>query len=68
MDVVKVNGISFLSTISRIIKLGSCTKLLNVKIETIVMALLVIIDNYPSRGFAITAIAADYAFEAMRTL
>ena len=33
MDVVKINGIPFLSTISRIEKLGTCTELLNTKIK-----------------------------------
>ena len=67
MDVVKINGMPFLSTISRIIKLGSCTRLLNTMIETIVPALLVITDTYTSRGFSIMEVAVDYAFEAMRT-
>ena len=44
MDVVKVNGIPFLVTISRVIKLGSATELVNTKIPTIVSALLVIMD------------------------
>ena len=66
MDVVKVNGIPFLSTIFRIIKLGSCTELLNLKTETIVATLLVVINTYISRGFGITAIVADYAFEPVR--
>ena len=35
MDVVKLNGIPLLSTISRILKLGTCTELLNTKLPTI---------------------------------
>ena len=67
IDVVRINGIPFLSTISIIIKLGTCTELLDTKTETIVPALLVVIDTYISRGFGILAIAVDYDFEAMRT-
>ena len=62
MDVVKVNGIPFLTTISRIIKLGSATELPNTKIATIVKALLVVTKICIRRGFKIIAIAADYAF------
>ena len=61
-----MNGIPFLVTISRVIKLGLATKLINTKIPTIVPALLVIMDQYKARGFNILAIAADYAFEPMR--
>ena len=67
MYVVKINGIPFLSTVFRVVKLGTCTELLNTKIETIVAVLLVIVDTYMSRGFGILVIAADYAFEAVRT-
>ena len=66
MDVVKINGIPFLGTISRIIKLGSATELPNTKIDTIVSALVVVIDQYKSRGFVVAAVASDYAFEPMR--
>ena len=66
MDVVTVNGIPFLATISRVIKLGSATELSNTKIATIDQALLVVINTYTRRGFKVLAIAADYAFEPMR--
>ena len=66
MDVVKVNGIPFLATISRVIKLGSVTELLNTKKPFIVSALLVIVNIYTARGFKILAIAVDYAFDATR--
>ena len=66
MDVVKVNDVPFSATISRTIKLGSATELQDTKIKTIVTALLVIIRIYTQRGFKVIAIAADYAFEAMR--
>ena len=66
MDVVKVNGVLFLVTTSRIIKLGSTTELKGTKIATIVSALLVIMDQYNTRDFNILAIAADHTFESMR--
>ena len=63
MDVVKVNGIPFLATRPRMIKLGSA----NAKIATIVKALLILTNTYTQRGFKIIAItAADYAFKPMR--
>ena len=65
IDVVKVNGIPFLATISRVIKLGSATELPNCKVESIMSALLVVVDIYISRGFTVLAIAADYVFEAI---
>ena len=46
IDVVKVNGIPFLATISRVIKLGSATELPNCKVESIISALLVVVDIY----------------------
>ena len=49
MDAVKINGIPFLSTISRVIKLGTCTELSNKKLPTIVAELLIVIDTYTSR-------------------
>ena len=66
INAVKVNGIPFLVTISRVIKLGSATELVDTKIPTIVSALLVIMDQYKVRGFNVLAIAADYAFEPIR--
>ena len=66
IDVVQVNGIPFLSTVSKAVKLGTCTELSNTKVPMIVAALLVVVDTYKSRGFTILAIAADYAFEAIR--
>ena len=67
IDVVHVYGIPFLTTIFRVVKLGSETKLSNTKDETIVKALLVIINTYEARGFRVLLVAVDYAFEAIRT-
>ena len=66
MDVVKVNGIPFLATISRVIKLGSATKLPDTKVGPIVSALITIVNVYVARGLRILSVAADYAFEAIR--
>ena len=46
IDVVNINGIPFLATISRVIKLGSATELINTKVGSIVKVLLVIINVY----------------------
>ena len=66
MDMVKVNCIPFLATISRVIKLGSATKLPDMKVGSIVSALITIANVYVARGFRILSVAADYAFEAIR--
>ena len=66
MDVVKVNGIPFLATISRVIKLGSATKLPDMKVGSIVSSIITIVNVYVARGFRILSVAADYAFEAIR--
>ena len=66
IDVEKVNGVPFLATYSRVIKMGSATELPSTKAKPIVAALLVIIKYYIVRGFRVGAIAADYAFEAIR--
>ena len=66
IDVVKINGIPFLSTISRAIKPSSATELPNCKTDSIMAALPVIVDMYKSREFTILAIVTDYAFEAIR--
>ena len=63
---VVIFGIDVLSTISRIIKLGKSMELLNTKVPTLVVALLVIVDTYTSMGFSIIAIVADYSFETTR--
>ena len=45
IDVVKVNGIPFLGTISIVMKLGSATELISTKVGPIVKVLLVIIKT-----------------------
>ena len=65
MDVVKVNGIPFLVTISRVVKLGLAAELINTKMLTIVSALLIIMGQYKAREFNTSEIAADYAYKPM---
>eukprot|EP00804_Cyclotella_cryptica_P010564 CCRYP_019864-RA/>CCRYP_019864-RA protein AED:0.30 eAED:-0.33 QI:0/0/0/0.5/1/1/2/0/271 len=65
-DVVKVNGIPFLMTISRHIKFGSAGKLDNMSAPTIISHFKVVIGVYASRGFRVTVILADNQFEPMR--
>ena len=66
MDVVKINIIPFLSNVSRVLNLGTYTELLDTKVPSIIAALIVVVDTYTSRGLNIMAVAADYAFEAIR--
>ncbi len=65
-DVMKVNGIPFLMTISRHIKFGSAGKLDNMSVTTIISHFKVEIGVYASRGFRVTIILADNQFEPMR--
>jgi hypothetical protein len=65
-DVMKVNGIPFLTTISRHIKFGSAGKLDSMENKTIVQHFKVVIGTYALRGFRVTIILADNQFESMR--
>ena len=65
MDVMKINGVPFLTVISRIIRFGNVTELKDTKTPTIVAALVVIINMYRARGFTVLSIAADNAFRPL---
>eukprot|EP00804_Cyclotella_cryptica_P027563 CCRYP_007501-RA/>CCRYP_007501-RA protein AED:0.35 eAED:-0.96 QI:0/-1/0/1/-1/1/1/0/333 len=65
-DVMKVNGIPFLMTISRHIKFGSAGKLDNMSNPTILSHFKVVMGVYASRGFRVAVILADNQFESMR--
>lgn len=65
MDIMFVNGIPFLTTVSRIIKFGTCTEMSGANMDNVVTALRVIKATYSSRGFTIVAIAADNGFNAL---
>lgn len=65
MDMVKVNKVPFLVSISRILRFGTTTELWDLKIDTLVPILVRIVGIYQSRGFEVMAIAADGAFEQM---
>jgi hypothetical protein len=65
-DLMKVNGIPFLMTISRQIKFGSAGKLDTLENKTIISHFRVVIGVYASRGFRATIILADNQFESMR--
>ena len=64
-DIMKVNKIPFLASISQVIKLGSATELTNMQIDTIVDTIVTLLQIYTSRGFKVTAIAADNGFAAL---
>eukprot|EP00956_Cyclotella_meneghiniana_P038398 scaffold153893_cov47-Cyclotella_meneghiniana.AAC.1 len=65
-DVMKVNGIPFLMTISKHIKFGSAGRLVDMKNATILNHFKVIFGVYAMRGFKVTIILADNQFEPMR--
>ena len=65
MDIMFVNGIPFLTTVSRIIQFGSATEMSGATMENVVTALQVIKSKYKSRGFTIIAMTADNGFSAL---
>ena len=66
MDVMFVNGIPFLTTISRAIQFGTCTELDGASMNNAVAALRVIKATYNSRGFKLIAAVADNGFSALQ--
>jgi len=60
-----VNGVPFLTTISRVIRFGSATEMSGTTMDNVVNALKVINTKYRSRGFKIIAAAADNGFSAL---
>jgi hypothetical protein len=65
-DVMKVNGIPFLMTISKHIKFGSAGKLDDMKTRTMLCHFKTIFNVYAIRGFRVTIVLADNQFESMR--
>jgi hypothetical protein len=61
-DVMKVNHIPFLMTMSRHIKFGSAGKLDTLENTTIISHFRVVMGVYASRGFRVTIILADNQF------
>jgi hypothetical protein len=65
-DMMKVNGIPFLMTISRHIKFGSAGKLDSMDNKTVLKHFKLVFVTYASRGLTITIILANNQFESMR--
>ena len=65
MDIMCVNGVPFLTTISRVIRFGSATEMSGATMNNVVNALKVINTKYRSRGFRIIAATADNGFSAL---
>ena len=68
MDVVKIKTVPFLTSISRVARFGTVTKLWDLKITSIVAIVTIIVGIYRARGFKVIAIAVDGAFEPMRNI
>jgi Reverse transcriptase (RNA-dependent DNA polymerase)/Zinc knuckle len=66
IDLMFVNKIPFLITISKGIKFGSATHLQDKKKDTIKNALYRICDAYKGRGFKVILVKADHEFESLR--
>ena len=65
-DVMKVNGIPFLMTISKHIKFGSAGKLDSLDNKTIISHFRVVVRVYATRGFRVSIILVDNQFESMQ--
>ena len=66
IDVMKVNKIPFLVSTSITIKFGTGAELVNMKTETMVDKITIILQIYHNRGFSVTSIAADNGFAPLR--
>ena len=66
MDIMFINKVAFLVTISRNLKFGTVKALPNRQIPTITQPLRPVITLYKHRGFKVSAILADNEFEAIR--
>ena len=65
MDIMKINGIPFLTTISRIVSFASATPMTSTNMEHVMLALRIVVGKYFSRGFVVMAVGADNGFAAL---
>jgi hypothetical protein len=66
IDVMEVNKMPFLVTISRAIKFGSVAWLKNAKMKTILAAITTVRNVYMKRGFILEIVEVDRQFEPLR--
>jgi hypothetical protein len=66
VDVMKVNGMPFLVSITRAIKFGTVAWLKNAKADTILSHIRDIRDVYVKRGFSLQIVEVDGQFEPLR--
>ncbi|MDA3875508.1 MAG: reverse transcriptase domain-containing protein [Halothiobacillus sp.] len=66
IDIMFVNKIPFLITISRNIKFGTVERLINRQVSSIKRAIQTTIAQYHSRGFQVATILADPEFESLQ--
>lgn len=66
VDLMHVNGLPFLVTISKNIKFGTVSHLRNKQPNTIVEALTRVCNLYHSRHFQVVLVKADHEFESCR--
>ena len=67
MDIMFIHETPFLTTISRVIKFGSATKMSGATMDTVVAALKAIISKYEARGSKLISATADNGFKALET-
>ena len=62
IDVMKVNKIPFLASISQVIKMGSATELADLQVPAIVEIIIILLQIYTRRVFKVRAIPSDNEF------
>ena len=66
VDIMKVIGLPFLVSYSRMIKFGTTTELVNTKAPTIISAIILILRVYGSRCFKVNFMATDNGFTPLQ--
>ena len=66
MDIMKVNGVPFITLFSWTFKFGSARELTSTDIDHVLIALKTIVGKYQARCFIVISIAVDNGFAALR--
>ena len=66
LDMMKVNIVPLITTISRVISFGSATEMANVDMDNVCVAVEIMMGKYRARGFSVIAIVADNGFSALK--
>ena len=67
MDIMKINGVPFLATISTVLHFDALYELKDMRIDATAKAIIKMLNIYKARGFKIVGIVADNSFKALET-